>query len=80
MFSRLPPSQVASYSRRMQFVDQELEEFRAIYEKEFGETITLAEARAMATRLMDLFVLLCKPLPEEIEAREMARAEKEAAS
>lgn len=49
----------------MKISDQDLEGFRSIYAKEFSETITLPEAREMATRLVNLYLLLLRPLPGE---------------
>lgn len=42
-----------------------LEEFARLYEKEFGEKISLDQAREMASRLMHLYVKLADPLPDE---------------
>lgn len=42
----------------MQFTEDELREYAAMWAEEFRESITLEEARLSATALMDLFLLL----------------------
>ena len=49
----------------MQISDEALEEFIRLYQEAFGETITLAEAREMARRLVHLYKILLRPLPGE---------------
>ena len=49
----------------MQTSDEALEEFISLYKEAFGETITLAEAREMARRLVHLYKILLRPLPGE---------------
>lgn len=44
--------------------DAELDEFIAIYREEFGEEIGRTEAAEMASRLVMLYALLSKKLPE----------------
>lgn len=38
--------------------DESIEEFRKIYEQEFGEKLTEGEARIVASRLLELYYLL----------------------
>jgi len=45
--------------------DESVEEFRTIYKKCYGEDISADDAREMARRLLMLYELLAKPLPEE---------------
>ena len=45
------------------FTAEELEQFAGLYEEEFGEKLSQAEASAMVTELMQLLLLFCKPLP-----------------
>jgi hypothetical protein len=45
--------------------DRGLQEFIQLYEDEFGEYISLEEARVMATGLLELYEALAKLLPEE---------------
>ena len=42
----------------MQFEDADIEEFMALWKEEFGETISLEEARHRASQVMELYVLL----------------------
>ena len=46
-----------------QVSDERLEKLRGIYRKVYGEEITMADARAMAHRLLALYDLLRRPLP-----------------
>jgi hypothetical protein len=41
-----------------------LDEFKRIYQSEFGEELTDAEAQEMALRLLHVFDLLNRPLPK----------------
>jgi hypothetical protein len=49
----------------MKVSDAELQEFIAIHQEEFGETLSLAEASEMAFRLVGLYTQLTKALPSE---------------
>jgi hypothetical protein len=49
----------------MQLNIDELQEFAEIWKLEFGETISIEEARAELSRLLELLTLLNRPLPEE---------------
>jgi hypothetical protein len=51
----------------MEISEQRLREFMAIYEAEFNEKLSLEEARAMASRLVHLYIRLARPLPKEEE-------------
>jgi|CXWL01.1.fsa_nt_gi hypothetical protein len=51
----------------MKFSDAELQEFIAIHQEEFGETLSLAEASEMAFRMVSLYTQLTKALPNETE-------------
>lgn len=51
----------------MKFSDAELQEFIAIHQEEFGETLSLAEASEMAFRMVSLYTQLTKALPRENE-------------
>jgi hypothetical protein len=53
--------------------EEHLQEFMRIYEQEFGESLSHAEASEMAARLVDLYELLLEPLPSEIEAHKVMR-------
>lgn len=52
----------------MQLSDKSLREFIEIYKKEVGETLSLEEAREIASRLVHLYVQLARPLPGEKRA------------
>jgi len=49
----------------MEISKEALEDFKRIYEKEFKETITDAEALDRAQRVLTLFSIIIKPLPEK---------------
>lgn len=51
----------------MQFSDEDLDELREIYRDEFHEEITRAQAAEIGDRLLRLFSLLLRPLPEDGE-------------
>lgn len=51
----------------MSLDEQDIREFIHIYEGEFGGHLSLDDARAIATRLLGLYELLARPLPEERE-------------
>ncbi len=44
---------------------QAIDEFKAIYEEEFGETLSEDEARETALRLLHLFGILLQPFSGE---------------
>ena len=48
----------------MQLSPKAIKEFKAIYQDEFGEALSDAEAQAMGLRLLRLFDLLTRPLPD----------------
>lgn len=45
--------------------DKAIEEFRRLYAEEFGEEISIDEARIMAKRLLALYVALANKLPDQ---------------
>lgn len=49
----------------MKISDADLQEFIAIYQEEFGETLSLTEASEMAFLLVNLYTQLTKALPSE---------------
>ncbi len=49
----------------MQLTEDDLQEFMQIWREDFNEPITAEEARQRATALLDLYVLLSSPAPEE---------------
>lgn len=48
--------------------DKDLDEFIAIYKEEFGEELNRAEAGEMASRLVTLYELLARKVPEKEKA------------
>ena len=48
----------------MKIRDDRLKEFQDAYKADFGEEITIAEAREMLSRLVTLYELLLRPFPE----------------
>lgn len=53
------------YNSAMQIPDDALDEFIQIYKKEFKEELTKTEASEMASRLLTLYELLARKLPNE---------------
>jgi hypothetical protein len=58
----------------MDFSDERIADFIAIWKEEFGETLTPNQARIEATRLMELYLLLGEPLSGEGGASESSGA------
>lgn len=54
----------------MQISREALDEFKKIYEEEFGEVISDAEALEMGQRLISLFEIIYRPLPSELDPSE----------
>ncbi|OGG78489.1 hypothetical protein A3A36_01630 [Candidatus Kaiserbacteria bacterium RIFCSPLOWO2_01_FULL_52_12b] len=44
---------------------QRVREFQEAYREEFGEEITIGEASVMLTQLVQLYLLLSRPLPPD---------------
>lgn len=51
--------------KNMEVTPQALEEFKRIYNKEFGEEISDDEALEMAQRVLTFFSLIYRPLPDQ---------------
>jgi flagellin-specific chaperone FliS len=47
----------------VEFKDESIDKFIAIYKAEFGETLSHEDAKAMARRLVNLYRLFARPLP-----------------
>ena len=63
----------------MQITDERINEFIKLYAEEFGEELSIAEAREVASNLCNLYELLLSPTPEELKAQgEAERAERDA--
>lgn len=54
------PSVTPRYNLAMHISDEALDEFIAIYKKEFRKKLTREEARTMATEVLRLYVLLSR--------------------
>jgi hypothetical protein len=49
----------------MKLTDADIDAFIDMYEEEYGERLSKAEASDMAHRFMALYELLARPLPDE---------------
>jgi len=49
----------------MQISDDALDEFMALYRVEFGKELSRQEALEMATRMINLYQIIYRPLPGE---------------
>ena len=49
----------------MQILPEDLAEFKKIYAKDYGITLTDEQALEMATSLVTLMSIICRPLPTE---------------
>jgi len=49
----------------MQFTKEDLDSFKQIYKEEFGEEISDAEARRVATKLVNLVKIIYKPYSKD---------------
>jgi len=49
----------------MQHGDEDINEFMALYRTEFGKDISREDAFEMATRLINLYLIIYRPLPGE---------------
>ena len=49
----------------MRLGELDIQEFIQMYEREFGEHLTIADARVMATKLINMIELIAKPSAEE---------------
>jgi hypothetical protein len=52
----------------MQISDDRLAELQRIYKDEYGEDITIEEAREIAQRLLTLYGILMRPLPGDMKS------------
>ncbi len=53
----------------MQISDESLKEFMALYQHEFRKDVSREDALEMATRLLNLYQLIMRPLPRERDGR-----------
>jgi hypothetical protein len=51
------------YDRQMQLSEEVVREYIRIYKEDFGEELTVADARGLLSRLLALYQMICRPLP-----------------
>jgi hypothetical protein len=66
--SRLRARGCCRHTYGVMISDNRIEEFRRVYKESFGEEPSVAETREMANRLVALYTLLMRPLPDWREA------------
>ncbi len=49
----------------MQFTKEQVQSFKALYKKEFGEELTDEQAQIEASDLIDMLKVVCKPVKKE---------------
>lgn len=59
----------------MQISDDDLNEFMALYRTEFGKEISRQDALEVTTRLINLYLIIYRPLPGERGDRTMPPSE-----
>ena len=52
----------------MKHTDEAMHEFMEIYKAEFGKELSPQEALEMVTRLVNLYQIIYRPLPEELNS------------
>ena len=52
----------------MNLSENDLQEFSRIWREEFHEEISLKEARQHASELLELYLILARPLPNELQS------------
>ena len=63
MFTRLRAFRASRYPCSMQITNDRLRDFQEAYAADFGDQISIEEAREMLNRLVGLYELLLRPLP-----------------
>ena len=53
---------------QMEFTAQDIREFQDIIKAEYGVELSEGDAAVMAKRLLSLYEIIARPLPEELEA------------
>lgn len=61
-------SQPSDYTSPTEFSDERIEELRRIYKAQYGEEISVSDARDMARRLITPYRLIMQPLPAGSES------------
>jgi hypothetical protein len=57
-----------NYASGMQISDNALDELSTLYQAEFGKGISREDALEMATRLVNLYEIIYRPLPHELDS------------
>jgi hypothetical protein len=70
MFPRLCVSADAVHADRMSISEERVREFIRVYKEEFGDDLSVNEALDMLTRLVVLYRLIARPLPNEKPRRD----------
>jgi hypothetical protein len=65
MLGKLRPSLFVINKKNMKFTDEQLDSFITLYKKEFGDTLTRAEALEQATSLVSLIKAVYKPMSKK---------------
>ena len=64
-FTLLAAPDRRAYAARMHLNEADVTEFATLWREEFGEALSLDEARYQAAHLLELYTLLYRPTPEE---------------
>ena len=72
-FRRRCTRKVSGMKTPQQLSRQAIEEFKAIYQEEFGQTLTDDEVQEIALRLLRFFGILNQPLSDETPDQTMRR-------
>ncbi len=65
-FSPLAYGELRMQSVCMPITEDRLKEFIRLYEEETGKGIEIEEAREIASRLVELYMMVAEPLPSEL--------------
>jgi hypothetical protein len=59
----------------MLITEERVKEFIQLYAEEFGEVLSIAEAREVASNICELYLTLLEPLPSEMKERKEKAAQ-----
>ena len=65
MDTLIPKGTITTFEPLMRFSQNAIDEFKAIYQNEFKETLTDDEAQEIGSRVVELLRLLLRPLPKK---------------
>ena len=57
-------------AKNMEIPQKDLDEFKAIYKKSYGETLSDQEAQRIAGKIINLFKIIYRPIPKAGEKLE----------